>query len=284
MPQFTPPLSDNEVAEAFPGRFSSVRAIYAGGQGSVFRVERTNGSCSALKIYVPDPGAGIEDRTDREVDALEHLAQSTIVTLDDHGTVIIRGDSCRFVSTTFIEGVALSARLGTRPLAVDATARIGHDIADAIDALWAPPHRIVHRDIKPQNVMLADSGHAVLIDLGVARHTTLQSLTLTGSTWGTRGYMSPEQASARKALTCKSDVFSLGVMLQQCLAGRHPSSGNQQLLANGGMSTASITTNVPADIVRLLDSMVLRDPNRRPMPNLIKLGLKPYVRPLGGHW
>jgi serine/threonine-protein kinase len=209
VPRFNPPLTDAEVNAAFANRFANVSAIYAGGQGAVFRAERPDGTFGALKIYVPDPGAQIEERTAREVDALGRLERPTIVTLDDHGTVTARGDSCRFVCTTFIDGIPVSERLTRGPLTLAEAARVGHDIADAIDTLWAPPHRIVHRDIKPQNVMLANSGHAVLIDLGVARHTTLASLTATGGAWGTRGRMSPEQAAARQALTCKSDVFGV---------------------------------------------------------------------------
>jgi serine/threonine-protein kinase len=124
----------------------------------------------------------------------------------------------------------------------------------------------------------------VLIDLGVARHTTLESLTATGGTWGTRGYMSPEQAAARKALTCKSDVFALGVMSQQALLGQHPTNGNQHHLLSGGVSTSSITNGVSADIVNLIDTMVLRDPNRRPMPDQVKAAFLPHVRPLGSAW
>jgi eukaryotic-like serine/threonine-protein kinase len=198
MPRFNPPLTDGELTGAFPNRFRAVSAIYAGGQGSVFRVERADGTVGALKIYVPDPGADIEERTDREVQALRMLVRPTIVRLDDHGAAAIRGQQCRFVCTTFIDGITLASRLSPAGTAIplDEVARIGHDIADAIEALWAKPHRIVHRDIKPPNVMLATSGHAVLIDLGVARHTTLDSLTITGATWGTQGYMSPEQALA----------------------------------------------------------------------------------------
>jgi serine/threonine protein kinase len=170
-------------------------------------------------------------------------------------------------------------------MSFDEVARVGHDIADAIEALWARPHRIVHRDIKPPNVMLATTGHAVLIDLGVARHTTLDSLTITGGTWGTHGYMSPEQAMGRKALTCKSDVFALGVMLQEGLAGRHPTNRNQRMLIAGPLPpTHTVAAGLPADVARLIDSMVLRDATRRPLPDVIKATLAVHARTLGRAW
>ncbi len=284
MARFNPPLDGGEITAAFPNQFTSVAAVYAGGQGSVFRAERPNGTVGALKIYVPDPSAAIDDRTDREVDALSRLNCPTIVRLDGHGTVAIRTEQCRFVCTTFIEGVPLSDRLGRGALSLAEAARVGHDIADAIDAMWAAPLRIVHRDIKPPNVMLANSGHAVVIDLGVARHIGMASLTATGNTWGTRGYMSPEQAAGRKSLTCKSDVFALGVIVQECLLGRHPTGGNQNLLLGGGVLTTSIIGGLPGDVVNIIDAMLQRDPNRRPMPDEIKAVLLPHVRALGSAW
>ena len=218
---------------------------------------------------------------------MQHIVRPTIVRLDGHGTVRIRGHQRRFVCTTYIEGVTLAVRLTNAEvsLSLDEVARIGHDVADAIEALWAPPHRIVHRDIKPQNVMLATSGRAILIDLGIARHTTLESLTLTGGAWGTRGYMSPEQATARKALTCKSDVFTLGIMMQQCLAGRHPANGNQRILITEPLPrTATLVHNLPVDVLNLIDAMVQRDANRRPLPGVIKTLLSPVARPVGRPW
>jgi eukaryotic-like serine/threonine-protein kinase len=287
MPKFNPPLDASEIHAAFPGAYVRADAVFAGGQGTVFRVERHDGTVGALKIYVPDPGAELEERTTREVDALQQIVRPTIVRLDNHGTATVRGEACRFVCTTFIEGVTLAARLqpnGTG-LPLDEVARIGHDIADAIGGLWARPHRIVHRDIKPPNVMLATSGHAVLIDLGVARHTELDSLTVTGGTWGTQGYMSPEQALGRKALTCKSDVFTLGIMLQHCLTGRHPTNGSQRLLVTGPFArTQAIAPAVPIDVANLIDSMILTDANRRPMPETIKTALGAHARATGRPW
>ena len=286
MASFDPPLEAAEIQHAFPDRFVAIAPVYAGGQGSVFRVDRPDGSIGALKIYVPNPGAEIGERTEREVEALRQLDQPSIVRLDAHGEVTIRDETCQFVCTTFIEGQSLSNRLtpaGTT-LPLDLVARIGYDIADAVDALWAIPRRIVHRDIKPPNVMLANSGNAVLIDLGVARFTTLESLTLTGATWGTLGYMSPEQAATRKALTCKSDLFTLGVMLQQCLAGRHPTNNNQRALMNGGVQTATLVNGLPAEVEQLIDAMVARDPIRRPMPERVKNVLAAHARPLGRGW
>src|SRR5205823_12550809 len=118
--------------------------------------------------------------------------------------------------------------------------------------------------LKPYNIMLRPDGQAVLIDLGVARHIALDSLTTYGKTWGTEGYLSPEQARIVRSLTCKSDVFALGVVVQESLLGRHPTARHQQQLVAGGPATASLQAGLPTEFIALVDRMVHRDPVRRP--------------------
>src|SRR5208283_2542209 len=89
-------------------------------------------------------------------------------------------------------------------------------------------------DIKPSNIMLRDAGGAVLIDLGAARHLEADYGDAdVRKPFGTKGYFSPEQARGARALTCASDVFSLGVVMMQSLMGRHPTEYHQSALADG---------------------------------------------------
>jgi eukaryotic-like serine/threonine-protein kinase len=169
-----------------------------------------------------------------------------------------------FVATEFIEGEVVSAVVSRGCLAANQVARIGHDIALAVVALWN--ERLVHRDIKPNNIMLAQDGRAVLIDLGVARHLALGALTTIGKTWGTEGYMSPEQANALRQLSCKSDVFSLGIVLQESLLGTHPTGYNQLALSGGGIKTGALNLGAPVPFDALLDSMLALSPQNRPNP------------------
>lgn len=101
-----------------------------------------------------------------------------------------------------------------------------------------------------------EAGGFVLIDLGVARHLSLGSLTTMGKTWGSEGYMSPEHAKAARQLSCKSDVFSLGVVLQQCLSGKHPTGFDQMKLMFGGIRTASLCAHAPAELAAIIDRML----------------------------
>lgn len=112
--------------------------------------------------------------------------------------------------------------------------------------------------------MLASNGRAVLIDLGVARHTTLTSLTATGNTWGTRGYLSPEQYSAAKGLTLKSDLFALGVVVLESLIGTHPTGRNQVELINARQPAAALCPQLPVAVATFVDRMLHREPFARP--------------------
>lgn len=249
------------MQSAFGPRFTIIESIAAGGQGAVFKALTSNGvSHVALKVYFEDQ---IEERTRREIIALQSITGDTIVKLADEGRCELRGQPCIFIATSYIAGETLAAFIGRDPLEPNAAARIGHDIALAVGLLWA--ERIVHRDIKPSNIMMTDAGRAVLIDLGLARHLDLSPLTSVGKTWGTEGYLSPEQAKG-SLLSCKSDIFALGIVLQESLLGRHPTSRRQAALLEGGPRTSSLRAGLPAGLVTVIDAMVHKSPLRRPLP------------------
>lgn len=262
---FDPPLTVQEVAQAFGERYSAVRVLSSGGQGAVFRATYQTGrgesSEVALKVYFPDH---LEARAAREVGALRRLRVSSIARLHASGKIGLRGRQCFYLATQYIEGVQLCDVIRTGPQAHRFVVQLGDGIAGAIAAIWN--ERIVHRDIKPANIIVAAAGGAVLIDLGVARHMALDSITTAGSTWGTHGYMSPEQARGRRQLSCKSDVFSLGVVLQETLAGHHPTHGDQIRLAGGSPPTVLSARSCPPDLAGIVDSMVQLRPDRRPSP------------------
>jgi len=153
---------------------------------------------------------------------------------------------------------------------------IGRDIANAIAALWS--QRIVHGDIKPSNIMLRNSGGAVLIDLGILRsfdeeniakdlrpvdHFAPEQL----RPWGTLGYFSPEQARGER-LTCASDIFSLGVVMLEALQGRHPTNFDQRALTNG-IQAGGRGLDVSTGLLSVLDQMLLATPRAR--GKLVKL-------------
>lgn len=277
MSPFNPPLTASEVQTVFKARYSALSAIKTGGQGAVFCGTIATGPMAgrkvALKVYFTDQ---LKERTERETNALRAITSASLVQLVGTGRTDFRGTPCVWLETAFVEGDSLAGRIAAAPLSVQATSRIAAGIAEAIEAIWTP-HRIVHRDIKPDNIMVTPEGRAVLIDLGVARHTALSALTTYGTAWGTQGYMSPEQAMARRSLTCHSDIFALGIVVQQSILGRHPTNGDQDMLMNGGPSTAPLKAGLRAEFVALVDEMVQRRSFLRPSPQVVAERLQPFT-------
>jgi serine/threonine protein kinase len=107
---------------------------------------------------------------------------------------------------------------------------------------------------------------AVVIDLGLVRHSEAPAVTTAGIAWGTAGFLSPEQAEARRLLTCKCDVFALGVVLVQCLMGCHPSGCDQGSLVAATRDLSTLLPRVPVDLVALLQRMLNVEAARRPSP------------------
>jgi serine/threonine protein kinase len=277
MAPFDPPLDPDEVRAAFPGRYADLVPLKTGGQGCVFCGTIANrheprGAKVALKIYFADQ---VRERTEREINALTLIAADPLVRLVGTGHQTLRDVPCVWLETQFIEGESLASLIGAGPLSVPAISQIAIDIAAAIDALWV--YRIVHRDIKPDNIMVTPQGRAVLIDLGIARHTALSPLTTYGKTWGTEGYLSPEQAEARRSLTCRSDVFALGIVVQEAILGRHPTKRNQDLLMGGGVETKPLRADLPPGFAGLVDEMVRRQAFLRPTPTAVAERFLPFT-------
>lgn len=259
---FEPQLLPEEVELAFEGRYKSVAKLAAGGQGLVLRAQEPHCESSvAVKIYFP---GSHPERTRREIAALGRIQSPHLVRLQEAGMVRIRGEECFFVVTDFIHGKSLADVLHDGPIDWRTTLTVGEHVARAIELIWS--ERIVHRDVKPPNIMCSSDASFVLIDLGVARHLSLGSLTTMGKTWGSEGYMSPEHAKAARQLSCKSDVFSLGIVLQQCLAGKHPTGFDQMRLMFGSVRTESIRAHLPLEFAAIINRMVSVTPEVRPRP------------------
>ena len=266
---FDPALTTAEVELAFGGRFTALATVKAGGQGAVFRArDAVGGPDLALKILFTDQ---VEERAQREVEAMQALKGKSKYLVDyrGHGKCTLRGQECAWIATTFIEGESLATALSRGPLSEEWVATIAVHLCEAIRLLWSSGGRVVHRDIKPDNIMIDAAGNTVLIDLGVARHVDRSPLTTTGKTWGTEGYLSPEQVQGIRALTCRSDVFALAIVLQQCLLGRHPTNGKQMALVRGGPSTAGLRVNLNAALVKLIDAMADARITYRPLPRSV---------------
>src|SRR5213083_3031362 len=177
----------------------------------------------AIKVLEPELAAALgPDRFLREIEIAAGLSHPHILPLYDSGE---SGASLYYVMP-YVEGETLRDRLNReRQLPLEDALRITREVADALS--YAHSHDVVHRDIKPENILF-QAAHAVVSDFGIARAITAAaggSLTATGIAIGTPGYMSPEQGGASARVDERSDIYSLGCVLYEMLAGEPPFTG-----------------------------------------------------------
>ncbi len=261
------------VAPLLPANIELHKLLFVGGQGVVYRglVDDIN---AAIKIYFPGQ---TNERIEREIRALRELRCDTIVDLLWADKVYFNERDLNVVATSFVEGMTINELINPdAPLEVSRLGILAYDVALAIQAMWA--RRIVHRDLKPSNVLLRLNGRACVIDLGLARHLDDSSLTQMGATWGTLGYLSPEQMKLVRNLTCKSDIFALGIILIEAAMGRHPTFGDQMRL-----QARSLHEELPREIrdwqyADLLKKMLQPSAPKRPKPEEILQILERYAK------
>jgi len=243
-------------------RYELVGKIGSGGFADVYEAfDTTLEEPVALKI-VPD-GRALNARIVREVEAAASLDHPNIVALydwfaDGEGSILV---------WELVRGESLD-RLGHELGDGDVVA-VGVELLDAL--AYAHSQGIVHRDVKPQNVMLGDDGHVKVMDFGIAHLMDSDTLTGDGDVIGTIAYMSPEQASGRRVQP-PSDVYSAGMVLYELLAGAHPLRGDTpaETLSNVAAarlpSLATLRPDLPDDLVTLIDGACAPRPAERPTP------------------
>ncbi len=216
-------LSDRLHA-ALGDNYRILRELGGGGMSRVFLAEESRlGRRVVIKVLPPDMAAGVNaERFEREIQLAASLQHPHIVQLLTAGA---NADLAYYVMP-FIEGESLRARLAREgALPMSEVLRILHDVVDAL--AYSHHHGVVHRDIKPDNVMLSGK-HALVTDFGVAKavsassgdgHTSLTSL---GIALGTPAYMSPEQAAADPRVDQRADIYAVGAMAYEMLCGRTP--------------------------------------------------------------
>jgi len=205
------------------------------------------------------------DRFLREIQVTAHLTHPNILPLLDSG----RADEFLYYVTPYVEGESLRSRLEReRQLPVDEAVRLAAAVAGALD--YAHRHQIIHRDIKPENILLED-GQAVVADFGIARalHAAESAkLTETGVAVGTVAYMSPEQATGEE-FDGRSDIYSLGCVLYEMLAGEPPFTGptaqvvTARRLAGSVPSLHAVRDSVPRQIEQAIGKALAKLPADR---------------------
>jgi len=246
---------------ALIGRYTIEHELGRGGMATVYLGrDLKHHRAVAIKVLRPELAAALgPERFVREIEIAAGLTHPHILPLHDSG----EADGFLYYVMPYVEGESLRDRLKKeRQLSIDDATQIAREVASAL--AYAHSRDVVHRDIKPENILLV-SGQAVVSDFGIARGISAaggEKLTATGVSLGTPIYMSPEQATGRGQLDGRSDVYSLGCVLYEMLAGEPPFTGpttesvlHQHLVAEPPRITASrgaVPAPVEAVICRAL--------------------------------
>lgn len=256
-----PTVDPADLDTALPDDCTVVHVIRSGGQRSVFEVTKAGQRC-VLKLM---PLEGL-DRAEREVTLGRRFAHSGLATvISDLEEVTIFDVKYVYFLEEFVEGSPLDQLAG--PLDICAALDLALQLVVTTEHLYTQ-HHVVHRDVKPPNIMCRPDGSYVLLDAGVARHQDLGTLTVDGGPHGpgTIGYLAPEQLQPSRGheLDWRSDQFVIGVVLFQQLTGRLPfdpaAPSYRTLLTTG---TVTDWTDVPDAARPLLERMLQAKPHRR---------------------
>ncbi|ROP63803.1 GAF domain-containing serine/threonine-protein kinase [Curtobacterium sp. ZW137] len=263
------PMEGQEAQQALlAGRYRLTSVIGRGGMSIVYAAhDDTLDRPVAVKVFHP----GLVDiaRQEAEQGVLASLDHHNLVSLLDAGVVTDQhGAQQRFIVMALVHGQDLEERLALGPLASRHIAEIGYDMAEAMH--YIHDRGVVHRDVKPSNILLVDYGNAAdrararLTDFGIALAQGVERLTADGVTTGTAAYLSPEQASGGEVGPA-SDVYSLGLVLLQCFTRRREFPGSLVESAVARLSRDPVVPEpLPPHWQDVLRAMTARDPAARP--------------------
>jgi serine/threonine protein kinase len=255
------------------GAYEILSALGAGGMGEVYRARDTRLNRTVAIKILPRDKVGDPDRERRflqEARAASALNHPNIVTLHD----IVHDAGIDFLVMEYVPGKLLDQLIGSKGLPLTDALEYAQQIAGALAT--AHVAGIVHRDIKPANLMVTPEGQIKILDFGLAKpierglegpaaetRTRAALLTEPGMVMGTAAYMSPEQAGGRE-VDHRTDIFSLGVVLYEMLAGRRPFRGTSQVeTMHAIMNAPAPPLSEPPELQDILDKALAKDPRER---------------------
>ena len=270
------------VGSMLSGRYRLERVLGDGGSATVYGgtdtvLERT----VAVKVFHAGSDATAQARREREIHLASEFVHPHLVAVYDAHHCAETDQPCAtppYLVCEYVNGPSLARRLNRGPLPADEAAAIGIDVAQALAVLHTAG--VVHRDVKPGNVLLdTDTGRAKLSDLGIARDLSADPVTRTSDVVGTAPYLSPEQARGG-TVGCPSDIYSLGLVLLECLTGRREYDGEPIPAAVARLiRDPHVPADLPAPWPTLLRRMTRPDPDQRPTADEIAVILAHRAHP-----
>ncbi|MGH2671677.1 MAG: protein kinase domain-containing protein, partial [Actinomycetota bacterium] len=254
-----------QTPAVFGDRYELGRVLGQGGMARVYRgTDRTLDRPVAIKVLAEpyNRDSGFVQRFRREAQAAARLNHPNIVSVHDSGS----DDGTHFIVMELVEGESLGARLKREgPLAPVEATRIGVAITRALAA--AHERGVIHRDMKPSNVMLTEDGGVKVVDFGIARASGAEEITRSGLVLGSALYVSPEQAQGASGDE-RSDLYALGCVLYQMLTGRPPFVADDPVASlyqhvNERPTPPSSIRPVPEELERVVLRCLEKDPARR---------------------
>jgi len=255
------------LRQAMGNRYRIIRRLGAGGMADVYAAEHEQlGRPLAVKVMHTHLArdAEMRERFRREAEAASRLVHPLICTPIDYGEV----GEVVYLVLPFLGGGCLADDLTkNRTVAANRTARVAAQVSTALD--YAHRQGVVHRDVKPDNVLFDDDGNSILTDFGIATARFHGRLTAGGRAMGTPHYMAPEQAMG-KTLDGRADLYAVGVMLYECLIGFPPFDGvdgysvGYKHVHEKPVPVADVDSSVPAPLAEIVMRCLAKDPADRP--------------------
>ena len=260
---------DARLVAALADRYRIERELGQGGMATVYLAhDLKHNRPVAIKVLRPELAAALgADRFLREIETTANLRHPNILPLFDSGAIPLTPDpspltrQLLFYVMPFIDGESLRDRLRREgQLSIPDALQIAREVADALG--YAHSRNVIHRDIKPENILL-ERGHAVVADFGIARAASTAGagrLTQTGMAIGTPAYMSPEQSVGESGVDARSDLYALGCVLYEMLAGEAPWSGPnaQAIIAKRFMEPVPHISTLRSTVSPALEAAVSR--------------------------
>ena len=256
-------VAGQDAADGTPfGRYRLIELLGRGGMGEVWRAFDTDTDrIVALKVLPPHLSEGVDfqRRFRREAHAAARLNNPHVIPIHHYGEI----DGRLYVDMRLIDGRDLHSVLADGPLAPARAVRIIEQVAKALHA--AHKVGLVHRDVKPSNILLDEDDFAYLIDFGIARAAGETSLTATGGFIGSWPYMAPERFGPQE-VDARADVYALACVLYQCLTGHTPYPGNslEQAVRRSRRDSATRTVEGQSERARRIRPGHRQGPRQRP--------------------